>query len=112
MSGKKIVQRKVTGKKHRRLGARKIDLKKKMEEVKLLGGLVAGVTAVQAELTEVMDDALLTEGNTNANLEVLQTAAHQIGQVNIVGEELNVMVQDYIVGLLDDLEQADEENGS
>ncbi|XP_022751615.1 uncharacterized protein LOC111300244 [Durio zibethinus] len=111
MTGKKQVERKVIGKKHQRLSPRKLDLKKEMEGVKLLGGLVAGVTTVQTELTEVMDGLLKPEGNTNANLEGLQITAHQIRQVNILGAELNAMVQDYLYGLLHVLDQAGEDKG-
>ena len=83
-----------------------------MEEVKFLGGLVAEVTAVQAELTKVLDDGLLKpEWNTNANLEGLQVTAREIRQVNILGAQLNAKVQDYLEGLLDDLDQAGEDKG-
>ncbi|XP_022718121.1 uncharacterized protein LOC111276640 [Durio zibethinus] len=102
MTGKKQVERKVTRKKQHELSPRKLDLKKEKEQVKLLGGLVAEMTAVQAELTKRMDDSLLKlEGNTNPNPEGLQIEAYQLKQVNILGALLNAKVQDYLDGLLD-----------
>ncbi|XWS16745.1 hypothetical protein CRYUN_Cryun33cG0005000 [Craigia yunnanensis] len=109
MTEKKQVERKVTGKKHQNLSPKKLDLKKEMEEVKFLGGLVAEMTAVQEELIDVMNNGLLW--NTNANLEGQQITAHQIRQFNSLVSQLNAMVPDYLHGLLDVLDQAGVDKG-
>ncbi|KAL4376013.1 hypothetical protein GQ457_02G010030 [Hibiscus cannabinus] len=80
MTGKKHLEGKVTGKKNRKLDQAKLDLKKRKEKVKFLGGLAAEMTAVQAELMGKMEERLLKLGSegTPSNLNALQLTEHQL----------------------------------
>ncbi|GMJ13796.1 hypothetical protein HRI_005048800 [Hibiscus trionum] len=104
MTGNNKSDGKVLKKKHQRLSPKKLDLKEKKEEVKLMGMLVAETRAVQAELTQKMEDSLL-------NGEDPRTTGQQLGQVNIMCGRLNATAGDYILGLLDALDQADRDKG-
>ncbi|KAL4279405.1 hypothetical protein GQ457_03G025210 [Hibiscus cannabinus] len=104
MTGKNKADGKVLEKKHPSLGPKKLDLKKKKEEVKLMGMLIAETKAVQAELTQTMDHSLL--GGQDP-----RTTAQQLRLVNIMTGRLNATADDYILALLHHLDQADPGKG-
>ncbi|KAK8717234.1 hypothetical protein V6N13_044509 [Hibiscus sabdariffa] len=79
MTGKKHVGGKIFRKKPRKLNRTKLDLKWK-ERVKLFGGLMAELRAVQAELKREIDERVLElRSDPNPpNPHALQLAEHQL----------------------------------
>ncbi|KAK8691415.1 hypothetical protein V6N13_074926 [Hibiscus sabdariffa] len=77
MTGKNKADGKVLEKKHPSFGPKKLDLKKKKEEVKVMGMLIAETKAVQAELTQTMDHSLLSGQDP-------RTTAQQLRQTRLI----------------------------
>ncbi|XP_039016943.1 uncharacterized protein LOC120147701 isoform X2 [Hibiscus syriacus] len=113
MTGKQQVERKVTGKEHLRLNQGKL-LKKEMKRLQVFKGRGKEMKAVQAELTGVMDQNLLQlKLNPNPqNLQALQRTGHQLREVNRRAILWDAKVNDYLKGLVDEFQQADNQGNA